>query len=395
MIPPLAGIRVVDLSHAISGPTCTQMLVHLGADVTKVEPPVKGDDFRHYTEHAGLPLMSIPFAAVNAGKRSVTINLKNDEGREILSRMIARADIMVENFRPGVLARLGFGRDVLDALNPRLVSVSISGFGQDGPLRDWGAYDHIAQAMSGIAAMNATRNGPQKIGMPIIDSFSGYLAVIAVLAALRTRDQTGKGEHIDVAMLDAALKLIAPSVSVQSYTGEAPQGTGNRGYRMVATAEYYPTAREWIALGANHQHQVRALLNVLGEPELIDDPRFRDHAARVEHYEAVRAWLVERMSKEDAADLEVRLTEAGVPAAMIRDVGQTVAHPHMAWRGLIEGVELPGLDRPLATVGTGFAVDPPARPRRVPTLGADTETVLAELGYNNAEIAAFHSDNAI
>ena len=137
MIPPLAGIKVVDLSHAISGPTCTQMLVHLGADVTKIEPPVKGDDFRHYTEHAGLPLMSIPFAAINAGKRSVTLDLKSDDGRAILSRLIERADILVENFRPGVLARLGFPRDRLDLINPRLISLSISGFGQDGPLRDW------------------------------------------------------------------------------------------------------------------------------------------------------------------------------------------------------------------------------------------------------------------
>jgi len=395
MIPPLAGIVVVDLSHAISGPTCTQMLVHLGADVTKVEPPVKGDDFRHYTEHAGLPLMSIPFAAINAGKRSITIDLKTDDGREILSRMIERADILVENFRPGVLARLGFPRERLDSLNPRLVSVSISGFGQHGPLRDWGAYDHIAQAMSGIAAMNATADGPVKIGMPIVDSFSGYLAVIAVLAALRTRDVTGRGEHVDVAMFDAALKLIAPSVSVQSYTGDAPRSIGNRGYRMVATAEFYPTGHGWIALGANHQHQVRQLLDVLGVPDLIDDPRFCDHTARVAHYDAVRGWLIERLSHEDAADLEFRLTAAGVPAAMIRDVGEAVTHPHMVDRGLIEDVELPGFDRPLATVGAGFLVDRPTTPRRVPTLGCDTENVLADLGYDGDAIDRLRAGGAI
>jgi CoA:oxalate CoA-transferase len=395
MIPPLAGIQVVDLSHAISGPTCTQMLVHLGAEVTKIEPPVKGDDFRHYTEHAGLPMMSVPFAAINAGKRSVTIDLKSDKGREILSRLIERADILVENFRPGVLARLGFPRERLDALNPRLVSVSISGFGQDGPLRDWGAYDHIAQAMSGIAAMNATPQGPVKIGMPIVDSFSGYLAVIALLAALRTRDATGKGEHLDVAMLDAALKLIAPSVSVHSYTGQPPASIGNRGYRMVATAEFYPTGNGWIALGANHQHQVAKMLEVLGAADLVDDPRFRDHAARVEQYDAVRGWLIERLSHEEAADLELRLTAAGVPAAMIRDVGQAVTHPHMAARGLIEEVDLPGFDRPLATVGTGFAVDRPDTPRRVPTLGADTDAILAELGYDSDAIDALRAAGAI
>jgi CoA:oxalate CoA-transferase len=395
MIPPLAGIKVVDLSHAISGPTCTQMLVHLGADVSKIEPPVRGDDFRHYTEHAGLPLMSIPFAAINAGKRSVTLDLKTGGGRKILSQLIEQTDILVENFRPGVLARLGFPRERLDALNPRLISVSISGFGQDGALRDWGAYDHIAQAMSGIAAMNATPEGPVKVGMPIIDSFSGYLAVIAVLAALRTRDATGRGEHLDVAMLDAALKLVSPSVSVHSYTGQAPASIGNRGYRMVATAEFYPTGNGWIALGANHQHQVAKLLEVLGAADLIDDPPFCDHAARVAQYDAVRGWLVDRLSREDAADLELRLTAAGVPAAMIRDVGQAVTHPHMVARGLIEEVDLPGFDPPLATVGTGFAVDRPETPRRVPTLGADTDAVLAELGYDSDTIAALRADGAI
>lgn len=392
---PLDGIRVVDLSHAISGPTATHMLVQLGADVIKIEPPVVGDDFRHYTEHAGLPLMSIPFAAVNAGKRSVTLNLKSDGGREVLSKLIERADVLVENFRPGVLARLGFGAGLLEQLNPRLISVSVSGFGQHGPLRDWGAYDHIAQAMSGMAMLNGNAEGPLKIGMPIIDSFSGYLAVIGLLAALRTRDATGKGGQVDIAMLDAALKLVATNVSVTDYTGAAPQPMGNRGYRLVATAEYYPTAAGWIALGANHQHQVKALLEVLGHPELIDDPRFRDHPARVAHYDEVRAWLIDILSRQRAAELEARLTAAGVPAAMLRDIRQISEHPHIAERGLLEPVELPGADRPLTTVGPGFAVEAAEAPRRVPTLGQDTDAVLGELGYDPAAIAAMRDAKAI
>lgn len=387
MIPPLEGIKVVDLSHAISGPTCTQMLVQLGAEVIKIEPPAKGDDFRHYTEHAGLPLMSVPFASTNAGKRSVTLNLKAEQGRAILTGLIERADILVENFRPGVLGRLGFPRERLDEINPRLISLSISGFGQQGPLKDWGAYDHIAQAMSGIAAMNAGPEGPAKIGMPIIDSFSGYLGVIGLLSALRARERTGRGEHVDVAMLDAALKLLGPAVSVWSYTGEPPRGTGNRGYRMVATAEYYPTGDGWLALGANHQHQVEAMLDVLGETHMIEDARFRDHKARVANYDFVRGWLVERLAREQAAELEPRLTAAGVPAAMIRDVSEIADHPHIVDRGTLEDVDLPGWDRPLATVGAGFAVDRPERRRIVPVLGAETGAVLAELGYDEDGIA--------
>lgn len=392
---PLAGLNVVDLSHAISGPTCSQMLVHLGAEVIKVEPPRTGDAFRHYTEHAGLPGMSIPFAAINAGKRSITLDLKRAEGKAILLDLVDRADILVENFRPGVLARLGVGHDLLLARNPRLVSVSITGFGQSGPLRDWGAYDHIAQAMSGIALMNASEAGPQKIGMPIIDSFSGYLAVIGLLAALRRRDRTGQGEHVDIAMLDAALKLIATSVSVQSYTGELPRGTGNRGYRLVATAEFYRTADGWIALGANQQHQIAALFDVLGHPEMLADPRFADHDARVTNYDALKGWLSGFLLGQHAADLEVRLTGAGVPAAMLRDIGQIAAHPQIAERGLLQDATLPGASAPLKIVGPGFAIDADEARPLVPTLGADTDMVLATLGYDAPRIAALHAEGIV
>ena len=391
----LDGIKVLDLTHAISGPTCTQMLRQLGADVIKIEPPETGDAFRHYTEHAGLPKMSIPFAAVNAGKRSVTLNLKSDEGLEIARKLAAEADIVVENFRPGVLARLGLGYEILRADNPRVILLSLSGFGQTGPMKDWGAYDHIAQAVSGMAIMNANADGPQKVGMPIVDSFSGYLGVIALLAALRKRDVTGLGEYCDVAMLDAALKLIATGVSVWSYTGDAPKGTGNRGYRLVATAEFYPTGEGWIALGANHQHQIAAMFRVFGHAAMIDDPRFRDHQARVDNYDALKAWLTGFLAERRAADLERDLTAAGVPAAMIRDVGQIAGHPHLAQRGLLQEATLPGSDRPLAVVGPGFAAERDATPPVVPTLGADTDRVLTELGYDAEEIGRLHASGVV
>ncbi|MFM6853761.1 MAG: CaiB/BaiF CoA transferase family protein, partial [Sphingopyxis sp.] len=185
---PLAGVRVIDFTHAIAGPTCTQMLHQLGATVIKVEPPGRGDDFRHYTEHAGLPGMSVPFAAVNAGKKSLCLNLKMTQGQGIAHALLADADVVVDNFRPGVMARLGLGWDALHAANPRLIMLSLSGFGQTGPMRDWGAYDHVAQAVSGMAMMNANADGPVKIGVPVVDSFTGYLGVIAIMAALRERD---------------------------------------------------------------------------------------------------------------------------------------------------------------------------------------------------------------
>jgi crotonobetainyl-CoA:carnitine CoA-transferase CaiB-like acyl-CoA transferase len=392
---PLDPINIPHLTHAQSAHTCTQMLRQLGAEVIKVEPPKVGDDFRHYTEHAGLPGMSVPFAAVNAGKKSVTLNLKSAEGRDIALRLAAEADVFVENFKPGTIARLGLGYDALRAVNPRIIALSLSGFGQSGPLKNWGAYDHIAQATSGMAMMNSTDQGPLKVGMPIVDSFSGYLAVIGILAALRHRDQTGVGEYLDVAMLDSALKLIATSVSVWSYTGESPKGTGNRGYRLVATAEFYPTGDGWIALGANHQHQIAAMFEAFGHPELMDDPRFRDHAARVENYEALRAWLLEYLRTRRAADVETVLTAAGVPAAMIRDIGQIASHQHLEERQLLDEVVLPGSDKPLQVVGPGFSVEAESATMRVPTLGQDNDAVLSDLGYSEQDIARLRTEGVI
>ncbi|RZK03404.1 MAG: CoA transferase [Novosphingobium sp.] len=392
---PLAGIRVLDFTHAIAGPTCTQMLQQLGAEVVKVEPPVKGDDFRHYTEHAGLPGMSVPFAAANAGKRSVTLNLKSEEGVALALRLAEQADIVVENYRPGVIDRLGLGYETLSAANPRLIMLSLSGFGQTGPWRDWGAYDHIAQAVSGMAMMNGTEAGPFKIGIPVVDCFTGYLGAIALLAALRERDASGHGKRLDVAMVDAALKIMGSAASVWDYTGQAPKGTGNRGFRLVATAEYYATAAGWIALGANHQHQIEAMFRAFGRAEMLTDPRFADHAARVENYAALKGWLTEYLLTREAAELEVELTQAGVPAAMLRDIGEVLQHPHMAQRGLLQEALLPGHDRPLGVLGPGFAVQTAAATPAVPALGADTDAVLGELGLSGAEIVALRERKAI
>lgn len=394
---PLSGIRVLDFTHAIAGPTATMTLAQLGADVIKVEPPKKGDDFRHYTEHAGLPGMPVPFAAVNAGKRSLALNLKDPRGVEIARDLAAKADVVVENFRPGVMARLGLGYEALSALNPGLIWLSLSGFGQSGPLRDRGAYDHIAQATSGMALMNATADGPLKIGIPVVDSFTGYLGALGVLAALRRRDATGVGEKLDVAMIDAALKIMGASASVWDYTGVSPKGTGNRGFRLVATAEYYACGDGWIALGANHQHQIEALFAALGAPEMIDDPRFATHAARVENYAALKGWLTQTLLNWRAGELDDILAKAGVPAARIGEIGEILSHPHMAQRGLIAHAALPGHDRPLAVLGLGMGPDFCAGGDAgvVPVLGADGDAVLGEMGLDGAAIAALRDEGVI
>jgi CoA:oxalate CoA-transferase len=390
---PLAGIRVLDLTHAVAGPHCTHHLRLLGADIVKIERPGLGDDMRHYTEHAGLKNFSAPFIAYNSGKRSVTLDLKAPRARPVLDRLIARSDVIVENFRPGVAGKLGLDHEAASAINPRIVYCSISGFGAEGPLRDWPAYDHIIQAMSGLMTINGEPDqGPLKVGIPLADCFSGYVAAFAILAALFQRGATGTGQRIDVSMVDALLVLMASPVATYMLSGQAPRRTGNAGFRLVATAGTYRTKDGHIAIGANHAPQLKALFRILGVPELLDDPRFADHAGRVANGEALRAILQEIFDDRVASELEVRLAEAQVPASMVRTLPQAVAHPHLAERGTFVGAEVPGREDPLPLVGPGFkfAHDGPDGTGSVPALGEHTDAVLAELGFSAAEIAELH-----
>lgn len=394
---PLAGLTVLDLTHALSGPTCTNMLAMLGASIIKVERIGVGDDFRHYTEHAGLPGMSIPFAAVNTGKQSITLNLKAPRALEVLERLVRRADVFVENFRPGVAAKLGLDWASMQRINPRLIHASISGFGQTGELRDWTAYDHIVQAMSGIMWMNGEPDSdPMKVGFPIIDTFTGYMAVIGILAALQRRHATGQGESIDVAMLDSAFNLIGNAVPVYFYTNELRRRTGNRGYRLVATSETYRTLDGHIAIGANHQHQIEALCEVLGCQWLLQDPRFATHKDRVRNHEALRAALAELFAKVNGQEIEPKLAARHVPVAYVRTLAQMVKHPHWQERHLFLETELPGAEQPLRVAGPGFQLGSgrlAAGP--VPTLGQHTDEVLQSLGYDAEAIAGLRRDGVI
>jgi CoA:oxalate CoA-transferase len=394
---PLEGIRVLDLSHALSGPTCTNMLAMLGAEVIKVERPGVGDDFRHYTEHAGMPGMSIPFAGVNAGKKSITLDFKKPEAREVILELVKTSDLLVENFRPGVSQKLKLDFETLRGVNPGLVYASISGFGQTGTFRDWTAYDHIVQAMSGIMWMNGDpQGGPMKVGFPIIDTFSGYMAVIGLLAALHRRDKTGEGDFVDVAMLDSAFNLMGGAIPTYFYTGEVRERTGNRGYRLVATSETYPTADGFIAIGANHQHQIEQMCQVLDCRWLLEDDRFADHKTRVANYEDLRAALEEIFKDKIGEEIEPLLAAANVPVAFVRNLAQVLNHPHFKERDIFLEAELPGTEAPLKMVGPGFQLGSgklEAGP--VPTLGQHTDAILRDLGYDSDRIAALHAGGAV
>lgn len=394
---PLDGVRVLDFTHALSGPTCTNMLALLGADVVKVERPGVGDDFRHYTEHAGLPGMSVPFAGVNSGKKSITLDLKNPKAIEVVHKLVRDSDVFVENYRPGVAAKLGIDWPSMQAVNPRLIYASISGFGQTGRLHQWTAYDHIVQAMSGIMWMNGEPGSdPMKVGFPIIDTFTGYMSVIGILAALHRRTLEGVGDFVDVAMLDSAFNLMGGAIPTYFYTNEVRGRTGNRGYRLVATSETYRTLDGYLAIGANHEHQIQALCDVLGCGSLLDDPRFATHHARVENHEALRAALTGILAQVNGEEIEPKLAARHVPVAYVRDLAQILAHPHLRERGVFLESEIPGDDGPLRIVGPGFQFGSGRLSAgAVPGLGEHTAEILQGLGYGAEDIAQMRENGSV
>ncbi len=379
----LKGIRVLDFSHALAGPLCTYHLALLGADVIKVERPEVGDDLRHYTEHAGAKNMSAPFVAANAGKRSITLDLKSEKDKEAVRRLVERADIVIENFRPGVPDKLGIGYEALKAINPKIIYCSLTGFGGTGELKEWAAYDHIVQAMSGIMWLNGEPDqGPLKVGLPFADTFSGYVAAFAIMTALFQRERTGEGQFLDIGMLDATLMLLSQGIATYQISGVAPIRTGNRGYRLVATADTYPTQDGYLSIGANHQHQFVAMCNALGWDEVLNDPRFSDHAARTKNNDALRVELEQRFSKEQGEAVEQKLAAAKVPVAKVRTIGEIIKHRHVEQRDMFVTTEVPGIDHAIQLTGSGFRLAPdlPLRSATVPRIGEHTEEVLAEIG---------------
>jgi CoA:oxalate CoA-transferase len=395
---PLEGITVLDLSHAVAGPHCTHQLRLLGADIIKIERPKIGDDLRHYTEHAGAPNMSAPFVAFNSGKRSLTLDLKSPEARGIIERLVQRADVVVENFRPDVAAKLGVNYAALRAINEKIIYCSISGFGHSGPLRDWPAYDHIVQAMSGLMSLNGEpEQGPLKVGIPLADCFSGYLAAYSILAAVIQRMRSGEGQQIDVSMLDSLLVLMNPSVVTYDMSRQPPRRTGNDGFRLVATAGVYQTSDGHIAIGANHPPQIKALFSALDLEGLLGDPRFADHKGRVANGAALRKILRDAFITKSAMSLETLLAEAHVPAAMVRDLPAALNHPHVIDRGVLHETTVPGLTEKTRVVGEGFVFKgkPQAGTSKVPEIGEHTEELLKEFGFSETEIAAMQASGAV
>jgi CoA:oxalate CoA-transferase len=382
----LEGIHVLDLTHALAGPFCTYQLQLLGADVVKIERPGVGDDFREFARADGWSV-GPSFIAVNAGKRSVTVDLKQPDGQAIVRKLAERADVVVENQRPGSLARLGLDWDALRTVNPRLVYCSISGFGQTGEMREWLAYDHTIQAMSGMMWSGGEDIPTQGRGFSV-DCFSGYLSYASILASLLRRERTGEGQYLDVAMLDASLVLMGVGIVRQFVSGDQLPAIQAVVHERPTVAPY-KTAERWLFLSGNFQNHFEALCRVLDAPELVNDPRFANVRSRNAHSAELKRELATRFATRSASDLERQLMEAGCPAAVVRTTAEAVQMPNVLARGVLQEAHVPESTQPVQVLNAGFVADRdgPRLTSGVPELGQHTDMVLGELGYSLDAIA--------
>jgi crotonobetainyl-CoA:carnitine CoA-transferase CaiB-like acyl-CoA transferase len=394
-VQALEGIRVLDLTHALAGPFCTYHLQLLGAEVIKIERPKVGDDFREFARLPGWDV-SPSFIAVNGGKRSVTVNLKDPDGQAIVRQLATRSDVVVENLRPGLARELRLGWEDLREVNPRLVYCSISGFGQSGEMSLWPAYDHTIQAMTGMSWSGRDDDVPSQGRAFSVDCFTGYVAFAQILGALVRRASHGQGQYLDVAMLDASLVLLAVGGVRQLITGDDVAAAQPIVHDRPTVAPYR-TRDGWIWLSANFQHQFEALCRVIGAEDLLGDARFASPRARTEHGRELKAELARRLADRSAEELEKQLMRSGCPAARVRTTREVLEMPILRDREMLQPASVPGRDEPVMLMNAGFVADHdgPAVQRGIPELGADTEAVLRQIGYSQAEVEQLRKSGAI
>jgi len=373
---PLEGVTIIDLTHALAGPFCTYQLALLGADVIKIENTKGGDDFRGLSKPT--------FDAVNAGKTSVFLNLKNPDALPVLERLVRGADVLIDNFKPGTAQKFGITWEKVKSWNDKAIWCSISGFGLEGPWRDLPAVEWSVQAASGLTESYIDDSAdPRDPGLGILDLSSGHAAATAILAALLRRAKTGTGERIDVAMIDVALSLQSTRIGSPG---------GSRMPRRPAVGRFQAKNARVFVMGA-HQRWFETISTVLGEPHLVNDPRFADVASRQANADALQEAMEARLQTRNAEEWEAAFTAAGMPASVVRRLTDVVSSDHMRQRGGIHAVSVSGVEQGVSVMGTPYQLaDGPVAPSKpVPALGEHTDEVLGRFGYSASDLGALRA----
>ena len=402
MSQAFTGIRILDFSQVFAGPFATMQLGLLGAGVIKVEEPKDGDQFRGIGADNDIGAAGMPpfYLAMNANKRSMTLDLKHPKAAEVIARLVRQADVIVQNFRPGVIDRLGFGYEAMRAIKPDLIYCSVSGYGQTGPSSAAPAYDGAIQAVSGMMSVTGhPENGPTRVGFTVVDLGTAVMAAFAIAGALYRRAMTGEGQHLDVSMLDTSLALMAPLMSGYLNTGAVPQLVGNGSVVKLPTTGSFETQEGGgILLSSLTDKQWVGIAKAIERPELSADARFQTVAGRREHYDFLRGELVAAFLTNTALHWESRLNQEGVPASAIRTVPEVLVHPQVTHRQVISRVKgAAGIEREIGLVTSGFIAnaDGPAITAPPPGKGEHTDAILREIGYADSEIAALRDGGAL
>ena len=378
----LEGLKVIDLSRVLGGPYCGQMLADHGAEVIKVEPP-QGDETRLWGPPFDQEGISAYFAGINRNKRTIALDLSKPEGRDVLMKLLETADVLIDNFKTGTMEKWGIGyHDTLSKKFPRLVHARVSGFGADGPLGGFPGYDAMVQASAGLVSVNGSPEGGQvRIGVPVVDLSTGMNATIGIMMALYERNRSGKGQFVDATLYDSAIALHQPHAPNYFMAGLKPKLVGNSHASLVPYSNF-PTKTRNIVVGAGNDGQFRKLTQMLGKPELADDPRFKTNKERVGHRAELEAELRELLKDRDANEFSQELMKGGVPSAAVLEVPDVMEHPHTKHRGMVwEKDGWRNVGNPVKLSRT-----PPKVRTKPKKFGTDTKAVLAEAGYSTAEV---------